>query len=461
MYMSTRLFGTTGIRRIYGREFTLDMALDLGKTLGTYLNGNRVVIAYDTRTTGAMIADAFAAGLMSTGVDVVYAGMIPTPTLAFITQNRGFDAGVMVTASHNPPEYTGVKFWRADSMGYTPEEEARLEEIYNAKKFKVAPWNKIGTVGTIEDAVSQHIDALLRICDVERIRSRAFKVIVDPGNGAACVLTPYLLQRLGCSVLSINSQPDGHFPGRRSEPDEESLVDLVNMMRATHADLGVAHDGDSDRVVFITERGEVVRGDRVIALLSQEVLSVKGSGSIVTTVDSSQIVEQTVTAAGGKTIRTPVGDIQVAMKMREENAVFGGEACGVFIFPEFHLAPEPFLAICRVLEMMARTNKRLGELLEQVPVYPLRKTKVNCDNDKKNDVMAILKDRLPKIMSETTNVLTVDGLAVFVREGWVLVRPSGTEPVIRITCEATSEETVERLLQDSKRAVLEAVENKV
>ncbi len=456
--MNARLFGTTGIRRIYGSDFTLDMALDLGKALGTYLGGEgNVVIARDTRTTGAMVADAVAAGLMSTGMNIVHAGIIPTPTLAFITRDRGFATGVMVTASHNPPEYTGVKFWRADGMGYTPEEEARLEEIYYSKRFIVAPWDKIGTASEIADAVDQHIDALLRACDTSQIRARPPSVVVDPGNGAACLLTPYLLQRLGCKVVSINSQPDGHFPGRRSEPDEESLVDLVNMVRATHSDLGVAHDGDSDRVVFVTETGEVVRGDRIIALLSREILSSGSSNKVVTTVDSSQIVEKTVESAGGQTIRTPVGDIQVAMKMREENAVFGGEACGVFIFSEFSLAPEPFLATCRLIEMMARTGKRLSELIAQVPAYPLRKTKVNCENERKAAVMERLTDTLPKAIGTVTKTLTVDGIAVFGRDGWVLVRPSGTEPVIRITCEATTEETVEQILQSSKRAVMEAV----
>ncbi|MBD3407828.1 MAG: phosphoglucosamine mutase [Candidatus Lokiarchaeota archaeon] len=454
----TKLFGTTGVRKIYGTEFDVEMALKLGKSLGTYLKEGTVLIARDARTTGLMIADALSAGLLSTGVNVVRGGIIPTPTLALMTRELGYDAGLMVTASHNPPEYTGVKFWGADSMGLTQDVESKLEEIFHSEQYQVATWKKLGNESSNGTLVASHIERLLERCDVDKIRSKKYKVIVDPGNGAACVLTPYLMQELGCKVVTVNGQLDGHFPGRKSEPEKESLTDLIRLIENTGADLGIAHDGDSDRVVFVTETGEVIRGDRTIAFLAQEYLKTTASKTIVTTVDSSQVLDETVKKAGGETIRTPVGDIQVAIKIRDEDAAMGGEACGVFIFPEFHLAPEPFLAACKILEIMAKTDKSFGSLITNIPIYPLQKSKVPCANELKPKAMEKLSDVLPKAMGDVVEVLTVDGLGVFLKKGWVLVRPSGTEPIIRITCEAPEEEITQNILKQAKSIVEETME---
>ncbi len=457
--MADKLFGTTGVRKIYGSEFDLEMALNLGKALGTLLGKGAVLVARDARTTGLMVADTLSAGLLSTGVSVVRAGIIPTPTLAFATMNRKFDAGVMVTASHNPPEYTGVKFWSKTSMGFTSEEERQLEEIYVSRKFKVAPWDKLGNELTLETAADEHIQAILAKCDVDLIRSKSYKVVVDPGNGAACVLTPYLMQKLTEKVVTINGQLDGHFPGRRSEPEKSSLGDLIQMVKDTGADLGIAHDGDSDRVVFVTEKGEVVNGDRTIALLAEDYLLTRKQGTLVTTVDSSLVLDESVQKRGGKTIRTPVGDIQVAIKVKETDAVMGGEACGVFILPEFQLAPEPFLATCRILEKMARTGRSFGDLIGDIPVYPLMKAKLKCPNEKKELVMQKLAKAIPEGLENVIQTLTVDGLGVTLKEGWILVRPSGTEPVIRITCEGPTQTSVERVLNTSKQIVEKTIDS--
>ena len=451
------LFGTTGVRKVYGTEIDLDMVLKLGKALGTSLGTGTILLARDARTTGLMIADTFCAGVVSTGVNIARAGIIPTPTLAFMTKKGGFDAGVMITASHNPPEYTGIKFWSSDSMGYTKEQEVRIEEIYTSMKFKEASWDSLGQVTKLETAAEQHIKAIKEVCDIEGIKERCFTVVADPGNGAACVLTPYLLRDLGCKLVTINGHLDGHFPGRKSEPEEETLGDLIAMVKDNGADLGVAHDGDADRVVFVTEKGEVIRGDRVIALFAREALKENARGNIVTTVDSSKVLDEVVGNAGGKVVRTPVGDIQVAIKVKETGALLGGEACGVYILPEFHLAPEPFLATCQLLEMMTKTGKGFSELISEIPVYPLKKAKVKCPNDKKNDVMNRLTETLPELVQDVKDVLTVDGIEISTKSGRVLVRPSGTEPVIRITCEARTEEAVDTILKTAEKAVTDIV----
>jgi phosphoglucosamine mutase len=449
----TKLFGTTGVRKVYGSEFDLDMALNLGKSLGTYLEKGNVLIARDARITGRMVENALCAGIISTGVNVVKAGIIPTPTLAYNTMKGGYNAGLMITASHNPPEYTGVKFWSQTSIGYTSDKEKRIEKIYYSENFKQADWDSLGSERVLETAVDRHIEGIINYCNVDQIKSQSFHVIVDPGNGTACVLTPYLMRKIGCRVTTLNGQLDGHFPGRCSEPDEESLTDLIEMVTKTNANLGIAHDGDSDRVVFVTETGEVVRGDRVIALLAREILLKSGRGTIVTTVDSSRVLDETVEKAGGTTVRTPVGDIQVAVKVKELGAVLGGEACGVLIYPEFHLAPEPFLTACKIVEMMARTKRSFGDLISEIPVYPLMKTKIQCPNEKKTSAMENLANVLPNEISDIVDVITVDGIGLSLKDGWILVRPSGTEPVIRITCESSSDEHVKKMLENSKTIV--------
>ena len=455
--MADKLFGTTGVRKIYGKEFDLEMALNLGRALGTLVKDGTVLLARDARTTGLMIADALSSGVLSTGVNVVRAGIIPTPTLAYMTMKRRYKVGLMVTASHNPPEYTGIKFWSKNSMGFTSEEERELEEIYESKKFTQAAWDRLGKESRLETAVEEHIEGILEKCDADLIRSKEFTIVVDPGNGAACVFTPYLIQNLSKKMISINGQLDGTFPGRRSEPDEESLGDLVQMVKDTAADLGIAHDGDSDRVVFVTEKGEVIRGDRTIALLAQDYLLTAKQGTVITTVDSSLVLDEIVEKDRGKTIRTPVGDIQVALEVHKRDAVMGGEACGVFILPELHLAPEPFLAACRILEKMARTGKSFGDLISDIPIYPLKKAKLTCANEKKGPVMKKLTEALPRELDNVIEVITVDGIGVTLKEGWILVRPSGTEPVIRITCEGQTEDMVNKTLTATKKIVGETI----
>ncbi len=457
--MKGDLFGTTGVRKVYGSEFDPHMALKLGKALGTYLDKGTILLARDARTTGSMIADAFSSGVMSTGVNVVRAGVIPTPTLAYNTMVRGFDTGVMVTASHNPPEYTGIKFWRADSMGYTKEEERELEAIYEKGEFQIASWDRLGTESVSDVDVRTHIEAISDQVNSKAIAEQRFKIAIDPGNGAACVMTPYLLRKLGCKVITLNAQLDGHFSGRPSEPEEENLSDLISITKEAQADIGIAHDGDADRVTFVTSKGEFIRGDRVIALLAREMIKRSENKTVVTTVDSSLVLDETVEKAGGNTIRTPVGDIEVALKIKEARATLGGEACGVYILPWFHLAPEPFLASCMILELIAEKKQSFAELISEIPEYPLTKGKVHCDNSMKAGVMKKLQDLLPQNLGKIREIVKVDGIGLFLDDGWILVRPSGTEPVIRVTCEAFSEDRVNSLLAQAKDIVSETVED--
>ncbi len=440
-----KLFGTTGIRKIFGSGITPEMALELGLAFGTYLKQGTVLVGRDVRTTSPIIQMAFQSGLMATSINVVDAGVIPTPTLAFSLKKNKYRAGVIITASHNPPEYVGIKFWGKDGLGIPPEEELKIEKIYFDKAFNYANWDNIGKYSVDDSLVDDHIDYVIRSISSELIRSKKFEILIDPGNGAASLVSPYLLRKLNARVSTLNSHPDGYFPGRKSEPNEESLEELFSLIRQRHYDLGIAHDGDADRVVFIDETGKLHSADRVITMIALRYLKNK-KGTIVTTVDSSFVLDDLVKKAGGNVIRTPVGDINVAYALYNKKGIFGGESCGVYIFPEHHYGPDTLMAIGVLLEIMAKENKKFSELMSEIPEFPHRRVSIKCDDDKKADVMKQVSKILPEKFNNIVEIVDVDGFGMVLDDGWVLVRPSGTEPKIRVTCESTNNQKMNQYI---------------
>ncbi len=440
-----KLFGTTGVRKIFGTELTPDMALELGLAFGTYLQSGTVIVGRDVRTSSPIVQMAFQSGLMASGIDVVDAGVIPTPTLAFSLKNEKYTAGVIITASHNPPEYVGIKFWGKNGLGVLPEEERKIEKIYFEKSFNYVSWDKVGNYTTDSSFVPNHIDYVLNSISSDLIRTKKFEIAIDPGNGAASLVSPYLLRKLNVRTTALNSHPDGYFPGRKSEPNEESLGELISLIKNKEYDLGIAHDGDADRVVFIDETGKLHTGDRVITMIALRYLK-KKKGTIVTTVDSSFVLDELVKKAGGTVIRTPVGDIQVAYSLYREHGIFGGESCGVFIFPEHHYGPDTLMAIGVILEIMTKENKKFSELMSEIPEYPHKRASIKCPNELKDKVMSEVGVKLPGLFNNIVKIVDVDGYGLIVDDGWILVRPSGTEPKIRITCESTNESKMNEYL---------------
>jgi len=246
-----RLFGTNGVRGITNESMNAELALKLGKAIGTYFQGN-IIVATDTRTSNEMLKNAVIAGLVATGCNVFDAKIAPSPTLQYYVKHSDADAGVIITASHNPPEFNGIKVIDADGIELSRNKEKEIEKIYFNERFKLAAWNELGKVYDI-DILDFYIEGILEKVDVEKIKSNDFKVIVDCGNGAACYTMPYLVSQMA-DVISLNAQPDGNFPGRKPEPTEENIKDLMRTVKAVNADLGVAYDGDADRAVFVDEK---------------------------------------------------------------------------------------------------------------------------------------------------------------------------------------------------------------
>jgi phosphomannomutase / phosphoglucomutase len=428
-----RLFGTFGVRRIANGELTPEFASRLAAAYGSIVKGT-VAVGGDPRTSTEMIKYSVMAGLLSSGCKVVDLGILPTPAVQFAVRNY-YDGGIMITASHNPPKYNGLKFVDADGIGIEEDWEQKIEAMYFDEEPERVSWDEIPEVFQNSGIIEEYIENVIDRVDAQIIREAKLKVIVDCGSGAACFTTPYLLRKLGCEVTTMNCQPDGFFPGRNPEPTSENLEELKNVVKATGADLGIAHDGDADRTICIDEKGAFVFGDKTFALVEKDMLKENGGGTIVTTVATSAAIYDIAEEYGGNVIATRVGDLLVARELKDQDGLFGGEENGGLIFPDFVYGRDAALSTAKIVEIIAKEGKNLSELIEELPKYCSAKLKVECADDQKTAVME-------KIVEATCDyeVETKDGVKILTDEGWVIIRPSGTEPIFRCFAEAENEE---------------------
>lgn len=444
-----KYFGTSGIREIFNEKLTPDLALSVGKALGTYLDGGTVVIGKDTRTSGDVIKSAVISGLLSTGVDVIDIGMAPTPLTGFAIKLYGADAGVTITASHNPPEYNGIKVWQANGMAYTPEMEIELEAIMDSGNFKKAPWNEIGTLRRA-DPREEYINEALKFVKLEN----SYTVVLDSGNGAGSIVSPYLQREMGNRVISLNSHPSGFFV-RELEPNAKSISALAKTVKVMKADVGIAHDGDADRIGVVDDRGNFVEYEVMLSLISGYMLRKFGKGKIVTTVDAGFTLDDYVKPLGGEVIRTRVGDVAVAEELARYGGIFGGEPSGTWIISQWNLTPDGIFAGALVLEMIDRLGP-ISELAKEVPRYVTLRAKIPCPNEKKAKAMEIIAREALKTF-DYEGLIDIDGIRIENSDWWILFRPSGTEPIMRITLEAHTEEKAKELMEKAKRLVKKAI----
>ncbi|MGA7076963.1 MAG: phosphoglucosamine mutase [Halobacteriota archaeon] len=434
-----RLFGTNGVRGIVNHDLTADLALRLAMSLGTLTKGT-VAVGRDTRTSGSMLSHAAIAGLLATGCKVINVGIAPTPAVQYFVRDNA-DAGIVITASHNPREYNGLKLIAGDGTEFSSEGELAVEDAYFHGELKLADWRETGELSNA-DIIPAYIEGIMRNVNTSDIAKRGFIVAVDTGSGAGSIVTPFLLSRLNCKVTTLNAQIDGTFPSRNPEPTEDVLTDLGKIVVSDGADLGVAHDGDADRAVFIDENGDFVNEDVLLAIVVKHVLS-KKRGPVVTPVSSSQRIVDVAEAAGSQVMWTPVGSIHVARVMMQVNAVIGGEGNGGIIFPEHQYCRDGAMTVAKVLEIMTERDRRLSELVNEIPKRYMDKTKVTCRD--RDAAMQHIQS------SVHGNVDTTDGVKVWYDDGWLLIRPSGTEPIIRIFVEAETEQRANDLLDLGKR----------
>ncbi|MCL7411174.1 MAG: phosphoglucosamine mutase [Methanosarcinaceae archaeon] len=432
-------FGTNGVRGIANDYITPQLAVDVAKSLGTYMGSKgTIAIGRDTRMSGDMLKLAAIAGALSSGLTVIDVGIAPVPAVQYYVRDHA-DAGIMITASHNPREYNGIKLIAGDGSEFSREGEDEVEKIYYSKQFASANWDRTGDLRTANDANEYYIQGVIDHVDAENIRGKRLKVVADTGCGAGSLTLPFMLQRLGCEVITINAQLDGTFPWRNPEPTPDVLTELAEIVRITGADMGVAQDGDADRAVFVDENGDFIDEEVLLAMMAKYILS-REKGVIVTPVSSSQRMADIAKEAGVELIWTAVGSINVARKMMETNAVFGGEGNGGLIFPAHQYCRDGGMACAKLLEIIA-AGTTLSEFAKSVPIYFNSKTKTVCKDLKKT--MNRVKSA---VLEGNEKVDTTDGVKIWYDEGWVLIRPSGTEPIIRIFAESKTKAKAEELM---------------
>ncbi len=448
-----RLFGTNGIRGLANVELTPEFALKIAQAIGTFFEASRVAVGCDGRTSSPMLKSAVVSGLTSAGCKVYDAGMVPTPALQYAVKAYGMDGGVMITASHNPPEYNGIKVMASDGVELPRELEVEVERIFFEGRFKPAGWSSVGGVLRLPGVLEAYAEAVLKHVDREAIESAGFKVVLDPGNGVSALVYPSIVGRLGCRVVAINSNVDGRFPGRPPEPRPENLRALSSTVRFEGADLGVAYDGDGDRAIFSDERGVVHWGDRSFALVEKHFLSENPGELVVTPVSSSKVVEDVASEYGGRVVWTRVGSVTVSRTMLKLGAKLGGEENGGVFYGPHQPVRDGAMTTALILEIMAEERRSLSELLNELPRYHQLKDKVPCPEELKKPVLEELRRRV-----SGARVETLDGVKVWFEDGsWILVRPSGTEPIYRLYAEASTEERVSELVEEFKQLVSEVV----
>jgi phosphoglucosamine mutase len=448
-----KLFGSSGVRGLANVDLTPLLACKVGLAVAKYAKAGKAVVARDTRVTGCMLEDALVSSLMASGTDVYLAGMVPTPTLAYATRALGADVGFMLTASHNPPQYNGIKVFNNQTLSYTDQDQEAVEKNVSQGSFALADWRKLGKAINV-DAVAIYLKMALKAASLRK----HWRVVVDPGCGATFNVAPALLQALGCKVTALNAQPDGHFPARSSEPTVASLKSLSGVVKALDADIGIAFDGDGDRVAFVDEKGMFVNFDRCLAAYSAYALKHNGGATVVTNVEASMCVETMAERYGGKVVRTKVGDIYVSEAIKQYNAVFGGEPCGAWVHPKQHYCPDGPLSAALFLKALEDEDKSVSEFVGEAPEYITLRKNIPCRNDLKAKVMANGEAQIKQAFVDFTDFSRVDGVRLALKSGWLLIRASGTEPLIRLTVEGESQLMAKELMRKATAVISKHIE---
>jgi phosphomannomutase/phosphoglucomutase len=439
-----KLFGTNGIRGLVNVELTPEMAIKVGCAIGTFFGRKNLLLGHDARTSGLMLSKAVISGLTATGCNVFFAGMAPTPALQFAVKNHKMDGGVIITASHNPPEYNGIKVIWSDGIETSHEQEVEIENIYFDNKIVFAPWDNLGTTRELTGINDEYVQAIKTHVNVPKIAEKHFHVVVDAANSVGGLTAPPLLRELGCKVTTINANIDGTFPGRLPEPRPESLGDLASTVKAIGADLGVAFDGDADRSIFTDENGAIYWGDKTFAIIIKHFLTKNPGAKIVTPVSSSTLIKDIVGTYKGELIWTKVGSVTVSQKMKELDAKLGGEENGGVFYGPHQAVRDGAMTMTLLLDIMAQTGQTLSKLVAEQPQYFIEKGKIECPDDKKDPLLQKLHEQ-----AKGENISTIDGIKIWFNDNSaILVRPSGTEPVFRLYAEAKNQEKALKLVKD-------------
>ena len=445
-----KFFGTNGIRGVFAEDFTLEFVHDMTLAIGTYFDKGPILIGFDGRDSSPAISKVVSSTLNSIGIDCNIAGIIPTPCLEFAVKTLGYSGGFMITASHNPPQYNGIKPAASDGVEISREDELIIENIYIEKKWRKNSKN-LGITGKEDRAIQTYLNGIISQIDSKLVESRNFKVVLDLGNGAQAVSAPDFCKMVNCKTFLVNQNIDGAFPGRGSEPTPQNLSELSRTVIENNADVGIAFDGDGDRSIFCDNNGNILTGDKSALLLTRHILQKNPNSLVVTCLNSGSNIETVAEKFNSKVIRTKVGSVEVSRKMVPTNALIGFEENGGFMYGKHNQVRDGCMTLALMLELLATSKKSLSDEIALLPPSFTTKDKVSCSPDNVPKLISTLKEEFPN--SDTT-----DGIKIIVdSKNWVMVRPSGTEPIVRIYAEAGSQEKLDTLMSEFLKKVRDII----
>jgi phosphomannomutase/phosphoglucomutase len=443
------MFRAYDIRGIYGKDLTLDIAEKIGMAFGTFIGaGKKLAVGRDIRRGGEQLSDVVVKGLVSTGCDVEDLGVVTTPILYFAIAHRKKDGGVMITASHNPAEWNGLKLCR--EKGIIVGQGSGIEQVKGIiKQGKYSKAAKKGKVKAFEGIISEYSTFVLSQISLKR----KLKVILDTANSVPGIVAPKLFRQLGCEVTVLNEKLDGRFPGRHPEPKEESLQQLMQEVKRLKVDLGVGYDADGDRAVFVDDLGRLLTGDFASIVFARALIS-RQKRKVVIDVSCSSALEEAVKKSGGIPIIERVGRPFIMNRVLRENAVFGGERSGHFYFPHLYGLDDGTFASLKMAEILSQSRIPLSEIIDNIPKYPSATLNVPCADEIKFKVVGNLK---AEFQAKGFRILDIDGVKARNEQGWVLLRPSNTEPLVRIFAESKTQTSLKQLLELAEKMLKEEV----
>lgn len=438
----TLMMTVSGVRGLIGETMTPALAADIGTAFGSHLGGGKVVLGRDSRPSGQMVQAAMVSGLLATGCDVVDLGVVSTPGAAFMTVRHRAAGGVMITASHNPIAWNGIKFFTPEGCAPPAELAEKIFARYRERSFKLVDVQHLGSLSRDASTNAAHVDAVLALLDVESIRRRRFKVVLDSINGGGCVSGRMLLERLGCQVVHVNGDPTGRF-AHTPEPTAENLTSLCEAVRQSAAALGFAQDPDADRLAVVDDTGRYIGEEYTLALAAMYVFS-KRPGPAAANLSTSRMIDDLAARAGGGAVvhRSAVGEANVVSEMKRHGCVVGGEGNGGVIEPRIVYVRDSLVSMGYVLSLLAEKGEPLSKLADRLPRYVMIKRKYEIPRERITTWLA----KLPAV-ARGGKVNDIDGVRIDWPEGWVHVRASNTEPIARVIAEAADESTAASLVQ--------------
>lgn len=432
-----KLFGTNGIRGVFGKDLTLDFITDITLSIASFFKKGPILVGYDGRESSVIISKLVTAALSSAGLDSLVCDLVPTPCIQFATKKLGYNGGIMITASHNPPEYNGLKVIAKDGIEVSRKNELKIEENFFKKKLKIS--KKPGHISEEKRAVTTYLNGIKKKINTKKIKSRNLKIVLDLGNGAQVITAPILCKELGCNVVTINEKIDSAFSGRGSEPTPKNLHKLSQAVIKSKADFGIAFDGDGDRSMFCDEKGKILTGDRSAVLLSSYILSKYPRSKIITSVNSTSVIEKIATEFNSNVIRTKVGSVEVSRRMKNDDAIIGFEENGGFMYGKHNQVRDGSMTMALMIELLTNSTSTLSEEMEKLPPSFTTKDKIKCSK-------ADFKKIIQHLKNEPYKKDYTDGIKILMdKSNWIMVRLSGTEPIARIYAESNSKESLDNL----------------